>query len=42
MLSIFDIFLYSETKIDESFKIKLKNFKIFREDRNKIWGGFMF
>ena len=41
----FDIFLLSETKIDESFPDKqfcLNNFRIFRKDRNRYGGGIMF
>ena len=41
----FDIFLLSETKIDESFPDKqfcLNNYKIFRKDRNRYGGGIMF
>ena len=40
-----DIFLLSETKIDESFpdkQFRLKNYKIFRKDRNRYRGGIMF
>ena len=41
----FDIFLLSETKIDESFpdkQFRLNNYKIFRKDRNRYGGGIMF
>ena len=41
----FDIFLLSETKIDESFSYKqfpLNNYKIFRKDRNRYEAGIMF
>ena len=41
----FDIFLLSETKIDESFPDKqfcLNNFRIFRKDRHRYRRGIMF
>ena len=41
----FDIFLLSETKIDESSPHKqffLNNFRIFLKDRNRYGGGIMF
>ena len=41
----FDIFLLSETKIDESFpdkQFRLNNYKIFRKDSNRYGGGIMF
>ena len=41
----FDIFILSETKIDESFPDKqfcLNNFRIFRKDKNQYGGGNMF
>ena len=41
----FDIFLLSETKIDESFPGKQfcsNNFRIFRKDRNRYRGKIMF
>ena len=41
----FDIFLLSETKIDESFPDKqfcLNNYWIFRKDRNRYGGGISF
>ena len=41
----FDIFLLSETKIDESFPDKqfcLNNFRIFRKDRNRYGGRILF
>ena len=41
----FDIFLLSESKIDESFpdkQFRLNNYKIFRKDRNRYGGGIMF
>ena len=41
----FDIFLSSETKIDESFpdkQFRLNNYKVFRKDRNRYGGGIMF
>ena len=41
----FDIFVLSETKIDESFPDKqfcLNNFRIFRKDRNRYGRGITF
>ena len=41
----FDIFLLSETEIDESFPDKQfcsNNFRIVRKDRNRYGGGIMF
>ena len=41
----FDIFLLSETKIDESFpdkQFRLNNYRIFRKDRNRYGGGIIY
>ena len=41
----FDIFILSETKIDESFhdkQFRLNNNKLFRKDRNRYGGGILF
>ena len=41
----FDIFLLSETKIDESFpdkQFRVNNYRIFQKDRNRYGGGIMF
>ena len=41
----YDLFLLSETKIDENFPDKqfcLNNYKIFQKDRNRYGGGIMF
>ena len=41
----FDIFLLSETKIDESFpdkQFRLNNYITFRKDRNRYGVGIMF
>ena len=41
----FDIFLISETKIDDSFpnaQFKIEGFKSFRKDRDAFGGGLLF
>ena len=40
-----DVFLFSETKLDEAFpnqQFKISGYKMFRRDRNKHGGGIMF
>ena len=41
----FDVFLVSESKLDSSFpeaQFKIRGYRIFRQDRDKYGGGFMF
>ena len=41
----FDIFLISETKIDDSFlnvQFKIEGYKSFKKDRDAVGGGLLF
>ena len=42
IIQVFDIFLVSESKLDNIFStnlFKINDYKIFRYDRNRFWGG---
>ena len=43
--SLFEIFLISETKVDDSFpnaQFKIEGYKSFRKDRDAFGGGLLF